>query len=85
VIKYIAFSAEDALIQKAKKRAAQENKTLNAVFQGWLGGYAQKEDSAEEYNALMDSLAHVDSGGPFTRNVYIDWPSDQGEDQLCIF
>lgn len=67
VMKNIALSADEHLIQAARRQAKQRHTTLNAEFRRWLEQYAASHDSEEKrvqsYRSLMDDLADVSSGG----------------------
>jgi hypothetical protein len=39
MLKNITLSADEKLIQKARKKAKQEHTTLNAQFRQWLENY----------------------------------------------
>ena len=68
-MKNITLSAEESLIEAARRRAASEHTTLNAQFRRWLEEYVQRERLAEEALACIDELRqHLRSGGRrFTR------------------
>jgi hypothetical protein len=66
-MKNITFSADDALIEQARRQAALENTTLNELFRMWLERYVAQPAAAETYQALMEQLAHVRAGRSFTR------------------
>jgi hypothetical protein len=57
------------LIERARLRAAQEKKTLNAAFREWLQRYAGRETGNEEYAGLMHRLEHVRSSGRISRDA----------------
>ncbi len=65
----ITLSADEALIDAARRRAASENTTLNAVFRQWLTDYVDRKGQAEQAMATIDALAQViNTGGrKFTR------------------
>ena len=67
MMKNITFSADETLIQQARRRAAVENKTLNELFRAWLEQYVTQPSAADGYQALMEKLAHVQSGRTFDR------------------
>jgi hypothetical protein len=67
MLKNITLSAEDQLIQRARGRAQQEKKTLNAVFREWLERYVTKDTAPERYRRLMRRLDHVSAGRKFSR------------------
>lgn len=64
----ITLSADDVLIEEARRRAARENTSLNELFREWLARYVAQPYAAEQYGALMDRLAHVNAGATFTRD-----------------
>ncbi|NOY69081.1 MAG: hypothetical protein GXP53_06265 [Deltaproteobacteria bacterium] len=68
MLKNITLSAEASLIGKARKKAQQEQTTLNAQFRRWLSRYANADVKASEYKTLMDSLSYVNPGKNFTRD-----------------
>lgn len=63
----ITFSADDALIRQARRRANSENMTLNELFRRWLEQYVAQSMAADQYLALMDRLGHVQAGRTFSR------------------
>jgi hypothetical protein len=67
-VKNITLSAEEDLIERARLRATNEKRTLNAAFRDWLQRYAGAETGAEEYAQLMKRLGHVRSGRKFSRD-----------------
>jgi hypothetical protein len=66
-MKNITFSADDALIEQARRQAMLENTTLNELFRTWLERYVAQPAAAESYAALMAEMAHVRAGGRFSR------------------
>ncbi len=67
MIKNITLSADEALIREARRRAAAENTTINALFREWLEQYIARENAVAEYRALMDRLSYVEAGRKFSR------------------
>ena len=64
----ITLSADEALIQSARKRAAAENTTLNNLFREWLARYAgQASLTAEEIRQTLSSASHFRVGRRLTR------------------
>lgn len=61
------FSAEERLLEAARRKAARERRSLNEVFREWLGRYIEKDDAAERFDRLMNRLRYVRSGRKFTR------------------
>jgi len=66
--KNITLSAEEQLIIKAREKAAQEKKSLNAVFREWLARYVGKEISSSRYEDLMNKLSYARPGRKFSRD-----------------
>jgi hypothetical protein len=67
VLKNITFSADEVLIREARRQAALQNTTLNALFREWLERYVAQESSVDEYRALMDRLSYVRVDRKYTR------------------
>jgi hypothetical protein len=53
LVKNITLSADENLIEQARKAAAERHTTLNAAFREWLEQYAGRQRWLEEYDALM--------------------------------
>lgn len=68
MLRNITLSAEEALIEKARHRAAAQNTTLNAEFRRWLAQYSQQPTSKDNFTALMESLAYAHPGRTFSRD-----------------
>jgi len=68
MIKNITLSAEEALIQRARRRAMAENTTLNELFRAWLGRYVAQDAALDRYDALLARLGHVEAGRKFSRD-----------------
>ena len=67
MLKNITLSAEEALIQKARKQAAANRTTLNALFRKWLDLYANHFTSTDEFEQLMKNLSYAKPGKTFSR------------------
>ena len=67
MLKNITLSADEELIRKAREKALHEHTTLNATFRQWLSQYVRKNTKTSDFNAFMDRLSYVNSGGKFTR------------------
>ena len=52
----ITLSADDDLIDAARRRAASERTTLNAQFRLWLADYVGREQQAAKALAVMREL-----------------------------
>ena len=55
-MKNITLSADDDLIDAARRRAASERTTLNAQFRLWLADYVGREQQAAQALAVMREL-----------------------------
>jgi hypothetical protein len=53
-VKNITFSADENLIEQARKVAAEQHTTLNAAFREWLEQFSGRARWLEEYDALME-------------------------------
>ena len=55
-MKHITLSADDGLIEAARRRAASERTTLNEQFRLWLAKYVGRERQAAEAGRVMREL-----------------------------
>ena len=69
MFKNITLSAEESLLQKARHRAAEERKSLNALFREWIARYVGADRGSEKYRKLMKRLVHVQPGRTFSRDA----------------
>lgn len=68
-MKNITLSADEALIEGARRRAQAENTTLNNVFRDWLAQYAEpRRLSAEDVRRAAMAVGHFRAGSRFTRD-----------------
>jgi hypothetical protein len=69
-MKNITLSADEHLIEQARKTALAQHKTLNTAFREWLEQYtAQSSGDIEEFDHLMERLrGRVIAGRKFTRD-----------------
>ena len=67
-MKNITFTADESLIEKARKKARGENTSLNQRFREWLERYASRGEGKEEYEAVMSKLSYAKAGGKFSRD-----------------
>ncbi len=65
--KNITLSADESVIEEARKRAMEEHTSLNEVFRDWLYRYAHGHKSANNYNLIMEKLSYAEAGRNFTR------------------
>ena len=68
MLKNITFSAEEAAIDRGRRRAAEMRTTLNAAFRDWLDGFATGGTSDDDFDRLMERLSYVKVGRRFTRD-----------------
>ena len=68
-MKNITLSADEGLIEEARRIAATRNTTLNAEFRLWLENYAGRKRQAEKTMATINELQKVyrTGGRRFTR------------------
>jgi ferric-dicitrate binding protein FerR (iron transport regulator) len=66
-MKNVTLSADDHLIEQARRTAKAQHKTLNQAFREWLESYTQPDRAVDEYEALMKRLNYVQAGRKFTR------------------
>jgi ferric-dicitrate binding protein FerR (iron transport regulator) len=66
-MKNITLSADEQLIDQARRMAQSQHKTLNQAFREWLESYVRPESAVERYEALMKDLKYVRAGRKFTR------------------
>ncbi len=68
MLKNLTLSADENLIEKARKRAGQLNTTLNAEFRKWLKKYSSEKSIADNYSLIMEHLEYVQAGQRFSRD-----------------
>ncbi|MFP4113144.1 MAG: hypothetical protein ACOCY8_01090 [Spirochaetota bacterium] len=63
-MKNITLSADERLIEAARKKARAANRTLNEEFRRWLEMYTGGDDRAAEAEAVMEQIsAYTGTGG----------------------
>lgn len=67
LVKNITLSADEHLIEQARKAAADQNTTLNAAFREWLRQYSGRARWLQEYDAMMERLKYMKSDRKYTR------------------
>ena len=69
-MKNITLSADEGLIEEARRIAAARSTTLNAEFRQWLADYVGRKRQAEKAMTALNAVAEaIDSGGRrFTRD-----------------
>ncbi|MCX6049232.1 MAG: hypothetical protein NT075_29375 [Chloroflexi bacterium] len=63
----ITLSAEESMIQQARRRAMAENMTLNDLFRVWLERYIAAPAAATQFRELMQRFDHIQAGHNFSR------------------
>jgi hypothetical protein len=67
-VKNITLSAEESLIEQARKAAADQNTTLNAAFREWLLQYSGRQRWLQEFDALMERTKYFKVDRKYTRD-----------------
>lgn len=68
-MKNITFSADEDVIEQARRLAQSRNTTLNEEFRKWLEAYTDRRGLVERERELAAELGHIDLGGrKFTRD-----------------
>ena len=69
IVKNITLSADEALIEKARAKAAADQTTLNQLFRNWLAEYTQRRTATrEEIDAILDKYSYFRVGKMPTRD-----------------
>ncbi len=66
-MKNITLSADETLIQQARRRATNENSSLNELFREWLARYVAQPLASDQYEELMNQLTHINAAQTFSR------------------
>jgi hypothetical protein len=69
-MKNITLSADEHLIDEARRLARSQKKSLNEAFREWLTQYTAGSGTAHDMDLLMKRLGHVRAGRHFTRDQY---------------
>lgn len=67
-MKNITLSADETLIQLARRKAQSESSSLNERFRAWLQQYVGTNNADVRYEELMNDLTYVVPGRSFTRD-----------------
>ena len=67
-MKNVTLSADEQLIEQARLLAKARHKTLNALFREWLEQITAQSGGAQEFDAMMKRLKHVQAGRRFSRD-----------------
>lgn len=68
MLKNITLSADDKLIENARKKAMKNNTTLNELFRQWLTNYTVEKNLADELDQFLVETGYASSGRSFTRD-----------------
>jgi hypothetical protein len=64
----ITFTVDETLIERARIRAANEKRSLDAAFRDWLVLYAGPDTAHAGFKDLMEQLSNVRSNRSFSRD-----------------
>ena len=66
----VTLSAEESLIEAARRRAAEERTSLNAKFREWLADYAGRDRRSDAFVETIEYLRknYGTGGRKFTRD-----------------
>jgi len=68
-MKNITLSADESLIEGARRRAEAEHTTLNNLFREWLASYAAPPRlTPEDIRRIAMTVGHFQAGHRFTRD-----------------
>jgi hypothetical protein len=67
LVKNITLSADEHLIEEARRAAQAQHTTLNAAFREWLAEFTARQSNIQEYDALMERLNYVKVDRKYTR------------------
>jgi superfamily I DNA/RNA helicase len=66
----VTFSADKAVLERARARAMEKNTTINQEFREWLQRYAaaDSEQVLRDFDALMSRMTYAKAGRKFSRD-----------------
>ena len=67
-VKNITLSADERLIEEARRAAKAQHTTLNAAFREWLAQFSSQQGRMQEYDALMEKLSYFSVDRKYTRD-----------------
>ncbi len=67
-VKNITLSADENLIEQARKTAAEQHTTLNAAFREWLEEFSGRQQRARKFDELMERLSYFSVDRKYTRD-----------------
>lgn len=63
----ITLTVDKSVLEEAQRVAEEQQITRDAVLNEWLSHRAVGVERVRRYDALMEKLKYVKTGGPFTR------------------
>jgi hypothetical protein len=67
IVKNITLSADENLIEQARKAAAEQHTTLNAAIREWQEHYAGREQRARKFDEMMERTKYFRVDRKYTR------------------
>lgn len=67
MLKNITLSADEKLIEIARKKAINQNTTLNELFRQWLAAYSTDRDLPTDLDHFLIRTSYCASGRSFNR------------------
>ena len=66
-VKNITLSADENLIEQARKAAAEQHTTLNAAFREWLEEFSGRQQRARRFDEAMERTKYFRVDRKYTR------------------
>jgi len=66
-VKNITLSADEDLIEQARRAAAEQHTTLNAAFREWLEQFSGRARRERQFDEFFEQTKYVQAGRRFTR------------------
>jgi hypothetical protein len=67
LLKNITLSADEKLIELARKKAINHNTTINELFRQWLENYSIEKNLATDLDRFLEQTDYCVSGRSFSR------------------
>lgn len=68
MLKNITLSAEEKIIENARKKANLNHTTLNELFRQWLAGYIREKNLSNDLDAFLMKTDYAAPGRSFSRD-----------------
>jgi hypothetical protein len=68
LVKNITLSADEHLIEEARRVAVEQHTTLNAAFREWLEQFSGRARRAREFDEFFARTAYVQADRKYTRD-----------------